>query len=455
MEITKQIPHSNEAEQAVIASILIDAEKLIEIMEILQPHFFYNNANREIYDCFVEMKHKNKIIDLLSTHEHIKMKGTLDKVGGVDYLQTLAEAIPSSENAISYANIVFEKYLMRETLKRSNNILNESYISTDAMELIEYAEKEIFELSKLSRSDDFLDWHELINETSEKIRKLSLEKGKKITGLHTGFSNLDFMTAGLQGSDLIILAARPSVGKTAFSLNIARNVAASSENNNAHVAFFSLEMGADQLLMRLVAAESRVPIANIKTGQLNQEEQMMFNQGMSSLLDMNFHIDDTAGIKIGDIKSKCRKLKLEKGLDIIVIDYLQLITTNKKTDNRQQEVSEISRDLKALAKELNVPVIALSQLSRGVEQRADKKPMMSDIRESGAIEQDADIIMMLYRPEYYGDNIEGIDEDTIYDGKTIVSIVKHRNGATGDIEFEFQKEINRFSARELSSAEDY
>lgn len=446
----KQVPHSNEAEQAVIASILIDSEKMIEITEILQPHFFYNNANREIYDCFVEMNHKGKIIDLLSTHEFIKGRGSLDKIGGIEYLQAMSDAIPSSENAVEYANIVFDKFLARETLKRGSNILNESYEATDAMELIEYAEKEIFELSKLTRSADFVDWHELINETSEKIRKLASQSGKKITGLHTGFSNLDGITSGLQKSDLIILAARPSVGKTAFSLNLARNVAASSENNNAHVAFFSLEMGADQLLMRLAAAESRVPISNIKTGQMNEEEQMMFNQGMASLSEMNFHIDDTAGIKIGDIKSKCRKLKLEKGLDIVLIDYLQLITTSKKTDNRQQEVSEISRDLKGLAKELQIPVIALSQLSRGVEQRADKKPMMSDIRESGAIEQDADIIMMIYRPEYYGDNIEGIDEETMYDGKTIVSLVKHRNGSTGDIEFEFQKEINRFRARELS-----
>lgn len=450
MDITKQVPHSDEAEQAVIASILIDSEKMIEIMEILQPHFFYNNANREIFDCFVEMRHKNKAIDLLSTHEFIKSRGSLDKVGGIEYLRALSDAIPSSSNAVEYANIVFDKFLARETLKRGSNILNESYEAIDAMELIEFAEKEVFELSKLTRSADFVDWHDLINETSEKVRKLALQKGKKITGLHTGFSNMDNITAGLQKSDLIILAARPSVGKTAFSLNLARNVAASSENEGAHVAFFSLEMGADQLLMRLAAAESRVPISHIKTGQMNEEEQMMFNQGMASLSEMNFHIDDTAGIKIGDIKSKCRKLKLEKGLDIVLIDYLQLITTSKKTDNRQQEVSEISRDLKGLAKELQIPVLALSQLSRGVEQRADKKPMMSDIRESGAIEQDADIIMMIYRPEYYGDNIEGIDEETMYEGKTIVSLVKHRNGSTGDIEFEFQKEINRFRARELT-----
>lgn len=450
MELNKQVPHSNEAEQAVIASILIDEQKMLEISEILQPHFFYNNANREIYDCFVEMKQRNKIIDLLSTHEFLKSRESLESVGGIVYLQSLSDAIPSSENAVEYANIVFDKFLARETLTRGSNILNEAYVSSDAMELIEFAEKQVFELSKLTRSADFVDWNELIAETTEKVRLLSEQNGKKITGLHTGFKNLDGITAGLQNSDLIILAARPSVGKTAFSLNLARNVAASQENNNAHVAFFSLEMGADQLLMRLAAAESRVPISKIKTGQMSDEEKQMFAAGMGSLASMNFHIDDTAGIKIGDIKSKCRKLKLEKDLHIVLIDYLQLITTSKKTDNRQQEVSEISRELKGLAKELQIPVIALSQLSRGVEQRADKKPMMSDIRESGAIEQDADIIMMIYRPEYYGDNIEGIDEETMYDGKTIVSLVKHRNGSTGDIEFEFQKEINRFRARELT-----
>lgn len=445
----KKIPYSNEAELAVIASILIDPQKIVELREILLPDFFYNNNAKELYSSFLEMHNMNKTIDVISAYDYLKDKEVLEKIGGESYLENLYASIPTSENAVEYANIVFEKYLIRQTIIRATNILNESYNAIDVNELIEYSEKEIFDLSKLVRSTDFIDFQNLITETYNKVMELSSRKGSRITGLRTGFRNLDFKTLGFQKTDLIILAARPAVGKTAFALNLARNVTANSENNEAHVAFFSLEMGAEQLLTRLVAAESRVEIQKIRTGQMTQEEQGMFNQAMDSLSKMNFHIDDTASIKIGDLKSKARKLKIEQGLDMIVIDYLQLITTARRNDNRQQEVSEISRELKALAKELNIPVIALSQLSRGVEQRADKKPMMSDIRESGAIEQDADIIMFLYRPEYYGDSIEGIDEESLYEGKTELNIAKHRNGSTGNLEFKFEKEINKFVAVDI------
>ncbi len=439
----KKVPNSQEAEQAVIASILIDSEKLQQILEVIQPYYFYNHINQEIYTGFLEMIAQKKIIDVLSAHDFFKTKNILEKIGGGEYLVKLADSIPTSENALEYAKIIYEKYLIRETLKRASNIIDEAYLTSDVNELVEYAETEIFDLSKLTRSDDFVNWQNLLSVTYNQVLERIAKKGTRITGLHTGFTNLDNKLSGFQKSDLIILAARPSVGKTAFALNLAGNVAKSKENNNARVAFFSLEMSAEQLLTRLSASESRVEIQKIKTGFLNKEEQTMFNQGIDNLSKLNFFIDDTAGIKIGDLKSKSRKLKIEQGLDMIVIDYLQLITTARKIDNRQQEVSEISRELKGLAKELNIPIIALSQLSRGVEQRTNKKPMMSDIRESGAIEQDADIIMMMYRPEYYSDD-EGSQDDEIYDGKTEVNIVKHRNGSTGEIEFKFHKEINRF-----------
>lgn len=446
MDTFKQIPHSIEAEKGVIAAILVDNNILVEIQEVLNPEYFYNENCKTIYSTLVSMWKKNIDIDVLLLITHLRESNQLEKVGGIEYIENLSGALPSTAGALSYANIIYERFLVRETIRRATSILSEGYTNMDSGELIEFAEKEIFELSKMTRSNDFVDWSELIDESSRTIEKLLQGDGKKITGLHTGYSNLDNMTAGLQKSDLIIIAARPSVGKTAFALNIAKNVAANRNNDKASVAFFSLEMSAHQLFIRLAAMEARVPISNIRTGSLNKDEQLLLTEGFSSLSTLNFHIDDTAGVKIGDIKSKCRKLKIEKGLDVVIIDYLQLITTNKHSDNRQQEVSDISRELKHLARELNVPVIALSQLSRGVEQRTDKKPMMSDIRESGAIEQDADIIMMLYRPEYYGDSIETTDDENNYDGKTIVSLVKHRNGATGDLEFMFQKEINCFIA---------
>ncbi|MGL4589117.1 MAG: replicative DNA helicase [Mycoplasmatales bacterium] len=440
-EAQRTIPHSIEAEQAVIASILIDPEKIREISEILSPTYFYHKANEIIFDTFLQMQREQIVIDILTVKSYLEAKKALATVGGVEYLIDLADAIPTSENAGEYAKIIHDKFVLRETIKRANDILNESYQPISAHQLIEFAEKEIFSLSKLMRSEDFLNWNDVITKSYSELIERIAQDNKKITGLSTGFVNLDSLTAGLQKSDLIILAARPSVGKTAFSLNLARNVAF---KNNAHVAFFSLEMAADQLLTRMLASETKVPIQKIKLGTITQEEQQIINNGYDELSKLHFYVDDTAGIKIGDIKSKCRKLKLESGLDMILIDYLQLITTNGTIENRQQEVSFISRELKGLAKELNVPIVALSQLSRGVEQRADKRPMMSDIRESGSIEQDADIIMMLYRPEYYGANLEDGELEQMYEGKTELSLVKHRNGETGTLEFKFEKEVNRF-----------
>ncbi len=442
---TRQEPFSLEAEQAVIASCIISPENMHLIAEILIPDYFYTKAHRDIYSTLYDMYKANKVIDLVTLKDSLDSRGILQSVGGIDYIIDISSDVTLVINYEEYAKIVLEKYLIRQTIQKATDILKEGYDSDNSAELIEYAERSIFELSKLLRSEDFVDWDQLINDAYENIVDLLQNKGGTI-GLKTGFKNLDDMTNGLHGSDLLILAARPSVGKTAFALNLARNVAVSNYDGKANVAIFSLEMGADQLLTRLLAAQSSVPIYGLKTGDLSAEEHELAKKGLEDLRGFNMHIDETAGISVSDLKSKCRKIKLEKGLDFVVIDYLQLMTTNNPSTSRQQEVSEISRELKALAKELNIPVLALSQLSRAVESRADKKPMMSDIRESGAIEQDADIIMMLYRPEYYGTNIELAEGEEVFDGKTQLLMTKHRNGATGELDFKFMKEINKFAA---------
>lgn len=444
------MPHSIEAEQALIGAIINDPEQIVKMSEKIRPEFFYNRTNQLIYEALVNLYHNHVNIDLFTIKEQLEKNDALLLVGGMEYVAELSEEVSLAVNVDDYSNIIYEKFLIRQTIERATRIVAEGYDAKESDALIELAEKEIFDLAKLTRSEEFVDWQDLLTNSREAFRQRVESGGVGMRGLSTGFANLDRLTNGLQKSDLIIIAARPSVGKTAFALNLARNVAASSNNNNASVAVFSLEMGAEQLLTRLVAMQSSVPISTLFTGKAQPEEEEQVYYGYEKLEEYAIHIDETPGIKIGDLKSKCRKLKLEKGLDMIVIDYLQLITTASNTDSRQQEVSEISRELKGLAKELQVPVIALSQLSRGVEQRADKKPMMSDIRESGAIEQDADIIMMLYRPEYYGDNVELAEGDEIYDGKTQLLVTKHRNGATGELEFKFQKEINKFIAVETA-----
>lgn len=438
-----KMPHSIEAEQALIGAIINDPNEIIKMSEKIHPEFFYDQTNKLIYQALVDLHNHHVSIDLFTIKEQLEKNESLLLVGGMDYIVDLTESVSMAVNIDEYSNIVHEKYLIRETINRSSKILQQGYNAKDSSALIELAEKEIFDLGKMTRSEEFINWNDLIKTSHEEFKKRVEMGGVKMRGLATGFKNLDRITNGLQKSDFIIIAARPSVGKTAFALNLARNVAASTNNNDASVAIFSLEMGADQLLTRMLAMQSAVPITNLFQGKVTREEEEQVYYGYEKLNEYSIHIDETPGIQIGELKSKCRKLKVERGLDLIVIDYLQLITTANSGDNRQQEVSEISRELKSLAKELHVPVIALSQLSRGVEQRADKKPMMSDIRESGAIEQDADIIMMLYRPEYYGDNVE-VGEEEVYDGKTQLIITKHRNGPTGELEFKFQKEINKF-----------
>ncbi len=438
----KQTPYSMEAEQGVIASLIIDYEKIREISDILFPTHFYNHTNKIIYEAILDIYETKNEVDLIILKAYLEDTGKLLEIGGMKYIIDIVEAVDTSEMAKLYANIVYEKFIIRQVISKASNILNYSYEHSSYQDIIDYAEKEIFDLSNLNRSEDFVDWHHLLEETHMDIIKMSSNKNQGLVGLSTGYGELDAITSGFQKSDLIVLAARPAVGKTAFALNVAKNVAKASINENPSVAIFSLEMSAKQLLQRLISMESTIPISDIRGGKISQKDQEKLTFAIDTLSSYNIYVDDTAGIKIGELKQKSRKLKAENGLDFIVIDYLQLITTNNK-ENRQQEVSEISRELKTLAKELEVPIIALSQLSRGVEHRHDKRPMLSDIRESGAIEQDADIVMMLYRPEYYGIQEDEIEQQP--SGYTELIIAKHRNGSTGTLEFNFIKEINKFT----------
>ena len=445
----RKTAYNLQAEMAVLGSIINDSNKIIDIKEFLYPEFFYDQRHQVIYECFLRLFEQKKVIDLVTVDDNLKSNGKLEQAGSIDYIVELSDSISVAINAVEYAKIVHEKFLIRETTSRAQKIIFKGENCDDSAELIEFAEGEIFNLAKMTRSQEFLDWGDLIVESQNRLEELLNRDNKNaLTGLATGFENLNYYTNGLQNGDLIILAARPSVGKTAFALNLAKNVAGNETNRRngelPHVAVFSLEMSADQLMTRLVSTQTGVPISNIRSGKIDDSEKEQIGVGFDFLNGLNIHIDETPGIKLGDLKSKCRKLKLEEGLDMIVIDYLQLITTANPSTFRQQDVSEISRELKALAKELKVPIIAISQLSRAVESRPDKKPMMSDIRESGAIEQDADIIMMLYRPEYYGSNIEQEDGVETYPGQTILIINKNRNGSTGEIEFQFIKEINKF-----------
>lgn len=440
----KKMPFSMEAEQGLIASLIIDYSKISEIGDFILPAYFYNQINKIIYEAIIEIYTQQKELDLIILKDYLESTNKLLEIGGMTYIIEIVEAVDTSEMATIYANIIYDKFTIRQVIQKASNILDYSYKSSNSQEIVYYAEKEIFELSNLTRSEDFIDWQNLLDETHQKIIEMATTDNKGLIGLSTGYRELDNITSGLQKSDLIILAARPSVGKTAFALNVLKNVAKSKVNDNATVAVFSLEMSAMQLLQRLIAMESNIPIANIKNGKLSSNEQEKLSFVMQNLSTYNIFVDDTAGIKIGDLKSKARKLKAEQGLEFIAIDYLQLITTNN-SENRQQEVAEISRELKGLAKELEIPILALSQLSRGVEHRQDKRPMLSDIRESGAIEQDADLVMMLYRPEYYNGVLEDEEDQNQEEGYTELILAKHRNGSTGTVNFNFVKEINKFT----------
>ncbi|WP_209125192.1 replicative DNA helicase [Alkalihalobacillus sp. BA299] len=428
-------PQNIEAEQAVLGAIFIEEQALVTASERLIPEDFYRSAHQRIYEIMLFLAEKGEPVDLITVTSELQDRKWLDDIGGVSYLSDLANAVPTAANIDYYSRIVEEKSLLRRLIRVATNIAADGYTSEDEVDaILDTAEKTILDVAQRKNSGAFISIKDVLVETYDRIEMLEKQTGE-ITGIPTGFVELDRMTAGFQRNDLIIVAARPSVGKTAFALNIAQNVATKTDEN---IAIFSLEMSASQLVQRMLCAEGNIDAQKMRTGQLEPEDWQKLTMAMGSLSKAGIYIDDTPGVKVNDIRAKCRRLKQEKGLGMILIDYLQLIQgSGRGGENRQQEVSEISRTLKAIARELEVPVIALSQLSRGVESRQDKRPMMSDIRESGSIEQDADIVAFLYRDDYY---------DKESENKNIIEIIiaKQRNGPVGTVELAFVKEYNKF-----------
>ncbi|MEK4566943.1 replicative DNA helicase [Alkalihalobacillus sp. FSL R5-0424] len=428
-------PQNIEAEQAVLGAIFLSDAALITATEKLMPEDFYRAAHQRIYQVMVELAEKGEPVDLVTVTSDLQDRKWLEEIGGVAYLGDIANAVPTAANVEYYSRIVEEKSVLRRLIRVATDIAAEGYASEEEVDtILNEAEKTILEVSHRQNTSAFISIKDVLVETYDRIEMLQNQTGD-ITGIATGFTELDKMTAGFQRNDLIIVAARPSVGKTAFALNIAQNVATKTEES---VAIFSLEMGASQLVQRMLCAEGNIDAQRMRTGALNDEDWQKLTMAMGSLSKAGIYIDDTPGVKVNDIRAKCRRLKQENGLGMIMIDYLQLIQGNGRSgENRQQEVSEISRTLKAIARELEVPVIALSQLSRGVEQRQDKRPMMSDIRESGSIEQDADIVAFLYRDDYY-------DKESENQNIIEIIIAKQRNGPVGTVELAFVKEYNKF-----------
>lgn len=446
-------PQDIEAEQAVLGAIFLDADALVEAMAVIEPQDFYRRAHQIIFRSMIALNDRNENIDIITLKSQIESENTLEDVGGISYLTELSQVTPTASGVAHYAKIVKDKSTLRELIQAATKIVKEGYSQEGSVEeIVEAAEKGILNVSEKRNSTGFQAIADVLNSTMENIDRLS-QQNEEITGLPMGYPELDKMTAGLQPEELIILAARPAVGKTAFALNIAQNIGTRTDRS---VAIFSLEMGAESLVNRMLCAEGTIEAGHLRTGQLTEQEWHNLIMAMGSLSNTSIFIDDTPGIKVSEIRARCRRLAQEKGnLGLILIDYLQLIEGSGR-ESRQQEVSEISRQLKKLAKELKVPVIALSQLSRSVEQRQDKRPVLSDIRESGSIEQDADIVAFLYREDYYqrqGTEEDKNEEEQAVDDVIEVIIEKNRSGARGTVELLFKKEYNKFAS--ISRRDDY
>ena len=444
-----QLPPQNlEAEQAVLGAVFLSPDAIVEAMEFIDPKDFYRRNHQLIFQAMVDLSNRNKAVDVLTLKDQLEKQNLLEDVGGLQYLSELALSVPTAANVGYYAKLVEEKSLLRNLIQTGTEIVRKGYEQgDDVATILDDAERKILEVSEKRNRSGFLFIKDVLTQAIEQIDRLYQQK-EEITGLPTGYHALDKMTAGFQPEELIIIAARPAVGKTAFALNIAQNVGTKTDKA---VAIFSLEMGAESLVNRMLCAEGSIEASHLRTGQLSEEEWHNLIIAMGSLSKADIYIDDTPGIKISEIRAKCRKLAKETGnLGLVLIDYLQLIEGSGR-ENRQQEVSEISRQLKKLAKELKVPVIALSQLSRGVEQRQDKRPVLSDIRESGSIEQDADIVAFLYRDDYYDRDNEDDDEENAPASDNIIEVIieKNRSGARGTVELLFIKEYNKFSSLSL------
>lgn len=431
----KLLPQSIEAEEAVLGAILVNPTSLGRIVELLKPESFYKPAHKVIYAAVLELFNKNEPIDIVTVSEHLRNKEELDTAGGRSYINDLALNVVTTANIEFYAKIIQEKEIKRALISAGSEIVAMSYENEDTSNVLDNAQKLIFNIAAQKDTTDLVGIQDLVVASYEQIEQRFNNKDD-LVGVTTGFYDLDAITSGLQKSDLIILAARPSMGKTAFALNLAQNVAMKGKKG---VAIFSLEMPKQQLVKRMLCAEAEVEANRVTSGNLQPRDWEKLVEAMTRLSEARIYIDDTSSITSIDIKAKCRRLMMEeKELGLIVIDYLQLMEGGGNTNDRNQQISAISRSLKGLARELDVPIIALSQLSRGVESRPDKRPMMSDLRDSGAIEQDADIVMFIYRDEYYN------KDDVNNKGKAEVILAKHRNGAVGTIELLFQSNITKF-----------
>lgn len=432
--IKRILPHSPEAEQSVIGSMIMSRDAIVEASEIITGADFYQQQYGIVFEAMIELHDEGKAVDLITLQERLKEKDLPPEISSMEFVRDLLSAVPTSANVKYYAEIVAEKSMLRKLIKTTEEITNACYLGKEKMQdILEVTEKKIFDLVQNRGSEEFVPIRQVVLNAIEKIEKASRSQGS-VTGIPTGFIDLDYKMSGFQPSDLILVAARPSMGKTAFVLNIAQYMAF---HNDVTAAIFSLEMSKEQLVNRLLALESKVDSQNIRTGNLEDEEWAKLIEGANIIGKSNLIIDDKPGISISELRSKCRKYKMEHNLGVIFIDYLQLMTGSGRSESRQQEISEISRSLKALARELNVPVVALSQLSRAVEQRPDHRPMLSDLRESGAIEQDADVVMFIYRDDYYHKDTEKKDIAEII-------IAKQRNGPIGTVELVWLPRYTQF-----------
>ena len=429
-------PHSEEAEQSVIGSILIDHDAVSVAAENLKAEDFYNLRHKEIFEAILDLYQEGRAVDLVTLKSQLERRGKLEAAGDMKYLTQIAAAVPNSVHIRQYVKIVKDKALYRKFIQLGNQVLAQSFSTeTPIEELSEHVEKEVFGILQNRGSEDFAHIKDVLMESFDDIEKIA-QNGGELAGISTGFIDLDQKTAGLHPSDLVLVGARPSMGKTAFGLNVVQNAAV---KGGKICAVFSLEMSKKQIVNRMLACEAGVDMEHLRSGNMTDQDWERLVEALGPLSEAEVYIDDTGGITLAEVRSKCRKLKIEHGLDIVMIDYLQLMSgSGRSGDNRQQEISEISRGLKTLARELSVPVIALSQLSRALEARADHRPMMSDLRESGAIEQDADVIIFLYRDEYYHPDSED---------KNIAEIIiaKQRNGPVGTVKLRYDGQYTRFS----------
>ena len=429
------LPHSIEAEQSVIGSMLMDKDAVIVALDMISSEDFYSRQYAVLYETMLELFNEGKEMDLVVIQDRLREKNVAPELSSLDFIKEIITTVPTSANIKYYATIVKEKSTLRKLIKLNEDIANSCYAGSDSLEdILARTEKDIFELLQSRTAKDIRPIEDIAKNVLYRIEAASRTR-EVITGIPTGFIDLDYKTSGLQPSDLVLIAARPSMGKTAFVLNMVQHIAMKKE---LPCMIFSLEMSSEQLVQRMIAMETGIDSQKLRTGNLNDNDWDPLIRGIVDVSDSKIIIDDTPGISVGELRSKCRKVKLEKGLSIVIIDYLQLMTgSSKRSENRQQEISEISRSLKALAREIKAPVVALSQLSRACETRPDHRPMLSDLRESGAIEQDADIVMFLYRDDYY-------HKDTEHPNEAEVIIAKQRNGPIGTVNLMWKPETTRF-----------